>query len=43
MPHVFVKLWPGKSKQKKTRLAEAITKDIMNNRAMGPSSFAVAS
>ena len=29
MPHVIVKLWPGKSRQKKRRLAEAITKDIM--------------
>ena len=29
MPHVIVKLWPGKSEQQKTRLAEAITKDIM--------------
>jgi len=26
MPHVIVKLWPGKSEQQKTRLAEAITK-----------------
>ena len=25
MPHVIVKLWPGKSEQQKTRLAEAIT------------------
>jgi len=28
MPHVIVKLWPGKSKQQKKRLAEKITKDI---------------
>jgi 4-oxalocrotonate tautomerase len=28
MPHVIVKLWPGKSEQQKTRLVEAITKDI---------------
>jgi phenylpyruvate tautomerase PptA (4-oxalocrotonate tautomerase family) len=27
MPHVIVKLWPGKSEQK-TRLAVAITKDV---------------
>ena len=26
MPHVIVKLWPGKSEQQKTRLAAAITK-----------------
>ena len=29
MPHVIVKLWPGKSEQQKTRLVEAITKDVM--------------
>ena len=29
MPHVIVKLWPGKSEQQKTRLAEAITRDVM--------------
>ena len=28
MPHVIVKLWPGKSERQKRRLAEAITKDI---------------
>jgi 4-oxalocrotonate tautomerase len=28
MPHVIVKLWPGKSEQQKRRLAEAITRDI---------------
>ena len=30
MPHVIVKLWPGKSEQQKTCLAEAITKDVMD-------------
>lgn len=30
MPHVIVKLWPGKSQQQKTRLAAAITKDVMD-------------
>jgi 4-oxalocrotonate tautomerase len=30
MPHVIVKLWPGKSEQQKTRPAEAITRDIMD-------------
>jgi len=28
MPHVIVKLWPGKSEQQKRRLAEAITRDV---------------
>ncbi len=30
MPHVVVKLWPGKSEQQKIRLAEAITKNIID-------------
>lgn len=30
MPHVIVKSWPGKSDQQKTRLAEAITKNVMD-------------
>jgi 4-oxalocrotonate tautomerase len=29
MPHVVVKLWPGKSEQQKVRLAEEIVKDVM--------------
>ena len=29
MPHVIVKLWPGKSEQQKARLAEEIVKDVM--------------
>jgi 4-oxalocrotonate tautomerase len=28
MPHVIVKLWPGKSEQQKARLAEEIAKDV---------------
>ena len=30
MPHVVVKLWPGKSDQQKTELADAITRDVMD-------------
>ena len=30
MPHVIVKLWPGKSEEQKRRLADAISKDVMN-------------
>ena len=30
MPHVIVKLWPGKSEQQKERLAEKIAKDVMD-------------
>jgi len=42
MPHVIVKLWPGKSEQQKTRLAEAITKDVMNILHYGEESVSVA-
>jgi len=30
MPHVVVKLWPGKSDQQKAELADAITRDVMD-------------
>jgi 4-oxalocrotonate tautomerase len=30
MPHIIVKTVPGKSEQEKTRLAEEITKDVMD-------------
>jgi hypothetical protein len=37
MPHVVVNLVPGKSEEQKTRLAEEITKDIMNgNKTLVP-------
>ena len=42
MPHVIVKLWPGKSEQQKNRLAEAITKDIMDILHYGEESVSVA-
>jgi 4-oxalocrotonate tautomerase len=42
MPHVNVRLWPGKSEQQKTRLAEAITKDVMDILHYGAESFSVA-
>jgi 4-oxalocrotonate tautomerase len=29
MPHVIVKLWPGKSEAQKARLAEKITRDVI--------------
>jgi len=29
MPHVIVKLWPGRSEQQKIRLAEEIVKDVV--------------
>ena len=42
MPHVIVKLWPGESEQQKTRLAEAITKDVMDILHYGDESVSVA-
>ena len=42
MPHVIVKLWPGKSEQQKTRLAEAITKGVMEILHYGEESVSVA-
>ncbi len=42
MPHVIVKLWPGKSEQQKVRLAEEIVKDVMNVMNYGEESVSVA-
>jgi 4-oxalocrotonate tautomerase len=41
MPHVIVKLWPGKSEEQKKRLAEAITKSVMNILHYGEESVSV--
>ena len=29
MPHVLVKMWPGRTEQQKQQLADRITKDVM--------------
>src|SRR5215470_13769964 len=42
MPHVIVKLWPGKSERQKQRLADAIVKDVMKVLNYGPESVSVA-
>ena len=42
MPHVIVKLWPGKSERQKTRLAEEIVKDVMSVLNYGEESVSVA-
>lgn len=42
MPHVIVKLWPGKSEQQKTRLAAAITRDVMDILDEGDEAVSVA-
>ena len=42
MPHVLVKLWPGKSEKQKKRLADAITRDVMEVLDYGEESVSVA-
>jgi len=42
MPHVIIKLWPGKSEEQKNRLAERITKDVMDVLDYGEESVSVA-
>jgi 4-oxalocrotonate tautomerase len=42
MPHVIVKLWPGKSESEKTRLAEKIVQDVMQALDYGEESVSVA-
>ena len=42
MPHVVVKLWPGKSEKQKIRLSEAIVKDVMTVLHYGEESVSLA-
>jgi 4-oxalocrotonate tautomerase len=42
MPHVIVKLWPGKSEGQKSRLAEEIVKDVTDVLGYGEESVSVA-
>lgn len=42
MPHVIVKLWPGKTEAQKQRLAERITRDVMEVFDYGEESVSVA-
>ena len=42
MPHVIVKLWPGKSEQQKRRLAAAITREVTAILNYGDESVSVA-
>jgi hypothetical protein len=39
MPHVIVKLWPGKPQQQKARLAGKIPKGVMRSSTTGKSPF----
>ena len=42
MPHVIVKLWPGKSEAQKNRLAERITQAVTDVLGYGEESVSVA-
>jgi len=42
MPHVIVKLFPGRSEQQKTRLAEQITKVVMAEAVCDESAVSVS-
>ena len=42
MPHVIVKLWPGKSEKQKAKLSEEITKAVMTVLNYGEESVSVA-
>jgi len=42
MPHVIVKLWPGKSEQQKEQLADRISKDVVDVLHYGEESVSVA-
>ena len=42
MPHVIVKLWPGKPEDKKQQLADRITEDLMEIFGYGENSISVA-
>jgi 4-oxalocrotonate tautomerase len=41
MPHVIVKLWPGKSEQQKKKLAAEITEAVMSTLHYGEESVSV--
>jgi 4-oxalocrotonate tautomerase len=41
MPHVVVKLWPGKSEEQKAQLAEAIVRDMTRILSCGEGSVSV--
>jgi 4-oxalocrotonate tautomerase len=41
MPHVIVKLWPGKSEQQKQKLADAVTKAVTDSTGNGEGSVSV--
>ncbi len=42
MPHVVVKMWPGKTEEQKTRLSEKIVRDVMDILNYGEESVSLA-
>ena len=42
MPHVIVKLWPGKSDDQKQQLTETITRGVINTLSYGEDAVSVA-
>lgn len=42
MPHVIVKLWPGKTERQKMQLANEISRSVMDTLQYGPESVSVA-
>jgi 4-oxalocrotonate tautomerase len=41
MPHIIVKMYPGRSEQREARLAEAIVKDVMGITNVGDEAVSV--
>jgi 4-oxalocrotonate tautomerase len=42
MPHIIVKLWPGKTEEQKQELADRITRDVMEVLHYGEESVSVS-
>ena len=42
MPHVIVKLWPGRADEQKSKLAEAIVKQVTKTLGYGEESVSVS-
>ena len=42
MPHVSVKIWPGRSEEAKQRLADAVAQNVVDILGAGPESVSVA-
>ncbi len=42
MPHVIVKLWPGRSEQQKQKLADGVTKAVVTSLGYGEDAVSVS-